>query len=246
MVLNPRDIPECLMSIRALPIDKVWFRGFREDELTEPIRKFIESTNYDRYLIVSDDVIATPLSLENVLRYQEVAEVVTGWCNIFPDDTLVSLKLHPFGDDLRKPSRTRFLRDSVPDVLHPLIRSVIREGERVSWMTRKLYAHFPREEEIWAQKKLFRTYLLPWALTSMTRDLWLRYGFKPAEEDMRGAGSDLRASIELNKEGIVMLCSRDAFIFHLRTRRNFIIGKVSKEVIFERQVEQYDTDYIAS
>lgn len=44
MVLNPRDIPECLMSIRALPIDKVWFRGYTEAELTEPIRKFIEET----------------------------------------------------------------------------------------------------------------------------------------------------------------------------------------------------------
>ena len=71
MVMNARDIPECILAIRALPIDKAFFRGFTEIQLEPEIARFVASTDYDRYILLSDDTIPTEFALRNLLHVQD-------------------------------------------------------------------------------------------------------------------------------------------------------------------------------
>src|SRR2546428_12899914 len=95
MILHAREIPECLLSLKALKIDKVWFRGYTEKQVEPKMMEFIRSTFYQRYILISDDVIVTQQALDNLLELQDSGPVVTGWCNIFPGETLANLELKP-------------------------------------------------------------------------------------------------------------------------------------------------------
>jgi hypothetical protein len=84
MIMNPRQIEECVRSIAALDVDKAWLTGYREYELIPVIWNLVAETDYDRYIIVSDDVVVTPPALRAVQRAADdhAYAVVTGWCNL--------------------------------------------------------------------------------------------------------------------------------------------------------------------
>lgn len=232
MVMNARDIPECINSIKALEIDKVWLRGFTETGLEARIREFIEKTDYDRYLLVSDDVIVPAGTLDALRRFEEKGPVVTGWCNIFPGRDLAALELRPI-DGTNRDFYLR-TRDEMPPFLVRPIKWAYRNSKLArSIIDEPIYAHFPKLEEIWAQPELFRTYFVGWALTSIDRDTWLRYGFKYSNTDRAGHGSDQNFSLRAAADGLEMLCVRDAFVYHMHSMRNFIVGKVDPKVVFD-------------
>lgn len=232
MVMNARDIPECILSIRALKIDKVWFRGFTEKQLEPHLNSFIKTTDYERYILVSDDVIIPQGSFDNLLKCQEFGPVITGWCNIFPGEMVSNLELAPASAENSFYIRWR---DRVPQFAVPLIKRLYF-WRPINWALRApIYSHFPSIDKIWNQPLLFRTYFIGWALTSMDRETWLKHPFRfPAIGEQRaGHGSDRAMSDDLEKDGIISLCARDSFIYHLASRRNFIVGKVPSKVIFE-------------
>jgi len=232
MVMNARDIPECLLSLRALKIDKVWFRAFTEKQLEAEITRFVRSSDYERYILVSDDVIATQQALDNLLSLQGAGPVVTGWCNIFPGQTLANLVLKP----LSKESSSFYyqLRERMPMSWVKALKRLYASGLIKVPTNLLLYRHFPKEDEIWAMPPLFRTYFVGWAMTSIARDFWLRYGFHYSSDHFTGGhGSDARMSSDLEKDGVKMLCARDSFVYHLATMRNFIVGKAEPEVVKE-------------
>ena len=233
MVMHARDIPECLLSLRALKIDKVWFRGFTEKQLEAEITRFVKSSDYERYILVSDDVIATQQALDNLLSLQGAGPVVTGWCNIFPGKTLANLVMKPIASE--RASFYYRLREKLPPAAVKQAKKLYAMGLIKTPVNLLLYRHFPDEDEIWAMPSLFRTYFVGWALTSISRDFWLRYGFHYSSSRFTGGhGSDARMSWDLQKDGVPMFCARDSFIYHLGTMRNFIVGKVPSEVITEK------------
>lgn len=232
MVMNARAIPECILSLKALKIDKAWFRGFTEAQLEEQITAFVKTTDYDRYILVSDDVIATQQALDNLLSLQGAGPVVTGWCNIFPGQILANLVLKPIANE--QGSAYYRVRQILPKWLVKPLKQLYAVGLIKAPVDAMLYRHFPIEDEIWALPPLFRTYFVGWAMTSITREFWLKYGFHYSTEKFTGGhGSDARMSSDLDKDGVKMLCARDSFIYHLGTRRNFLVGKVKPSVIIE-------------
>jgi hypothetical protein len=231
MIMHAREIPECILSLKALKIDKVWFRGYTEKLLEIEITEFIKKTDYDYYVLVSDDVIATQFALENLLKFQTRAKVVTGWCNIFPGQTLSNLELKPIIES--KASLYIRVRDQLPKWSLKYIKVVIKWPifkQLIQW---PIYNHFPLEDEIWSQAEVFRTYFVGWALTSIDRATWLKYGFRYPFSQKAGHGSDRAMSSDLLADNEIALCARDSFIYHLGTTRNFIVGKVKPEVIFD-------------
>ena len=89
--MNPREIPECVASLEALPVDQAWLTGYTEAQL--PINHVIEQTRYDRYSIISDDAVATPEAFAAVLAAhdQHPDAVVTGYSPLARDDPRVNL-----------------------------------------------------------------------------------------------------------------------------------------------------------
>ena len=229
--MNARDIPECINPLKALRIDKVWFRAFTEMQLESKIKDFIESTDYDYYILVSDDTIVTQAALDNLLKHQTEAEVVTGWCNIFPLTLLAAMELSPIISN--RDSLYLLVRDRIPRRLVPFVKWSWRNTpirKPINWA---LYKHFPNLDEIWAKEEVFQCYFVQWALSSLTRKTWIKYGFHYGSTDYAGHGSDQAMSVSLGLDGVKILCARDSFIYHLASVRHMLVGKVTPEVIFE-------------
>lgn len=251
MIMNPRDIPECILSLKSLPIDKVWFRGYTEPQLEPIIHKFISDTKYKYYILVSDDVIVTQNALENLIEYQNQYSVITGWCNIYPVEAwskkipLANLELKPIENER---TTTYFrVRDNIPKRALPIIKKLLARRFIKDIINHFLYKHFPTEDDIWSQEPIFRTYFIGWALTSIHRDLWLKHGFHYPTSKFAGHGSDQKMSLDLASDNIPMYCARDSFVFHLASIRNFIVGKVESRIIFDPfEPQSYNQDYISA
>lgn len=84
IIMNPRLIPDCIEALDALDVDKVWATCFTETELESVIPGIIESTNYSRYSIISDDTIPTQAAFDTVLdiHNDHPNSVACGWVNI--------------------------------------------------------------------------------------------------------------------------------------------------------------------
>ena len=97
IVLNPRDIPECMLAIRELPIDKLYVSRMTEYEVMEVWPQVLErARGYDRLFVQSDDGVPRPHSLRAVQRLLDAgAPVVTGYSNLSIDDHRVNLSKAP-------------------------------------------------------------------------------------------------------------------------------------------------------
>lgn len=100
--MNPRRIAECVASIEALPVDQAWLSGYSERDL--PINQVVERTNYDRYMIISDDGIVPQSALRAVLSAHDAhpEDVATGYSNLGENDARVNLVSEPLREPLSK------------------------------------------------------------------------------------------------------------------------------------------------
>lgn len=89
-VLSPRNIPACVRSLEAIPVDQVWLKYMSEAKACSAFNAHVEATTYDRYCVVADDVIVPPPAWEAVLAdYAYMKGVlgherfaITGWCSL--------------------------------------------------------------------------------------------------------------------------------------------------------------------
>lgn len=96
VVLNPRRLPECMLSIEQIDAPKVWVMNYTELELEDVIPQIIAETSYEYYVICSDDVIVSKNAYDAVLdELRRGNPVVTGYCNLDPKTEFVSLTKTP-------------------------------------------------------------------------------------------------------------------------------------------------------
>lgn len=148
IILQPRAIPRCLQSLAALPIDQVYFRGFTEYQLVVPLNRFIRESDYENYLLVADDVIATPQALDVVVSLLDRHEIATGYCRLSQDSPYVNLTRGPL---------------RLQNGKYPLMED---------------YDFYHGEEVRRLQDPVCVTWFGGWALTGMRRHLWLQYPFR--------------------------------------------------------------------
>ncbi len=187
VILNPRDIPECIDAFRALNVSKAWLTGFTERELVEQLAEVVESTTYSHYLLVSDDVIVTAGALTAVLDALKAAHpVVTGWCNLGRGEHRVNLTKSPlegFGNTGRE----------------PLLRS---------------YDFYEWTEVLAHPSSSVPTFFTGMCLTAMSRRMWQTYPFD-CYGDM-GAASDFHLSLRLQDAGVPIVAAKAGFCFHVK------------------------------
>jgi hypothetical protein len=145
LVLNPRDIRECVESISRLPVDKAWLRSYTEEELATVVPRVISEADasYDYFLIVPDDCVVTPGALAAVLEQAERHEVVTGFTRLDATHPLVNLTTRPLIGDEPVPGAYDFY--SYADVLAhegPTLATGF-VGFAVTGMSRELWERFP-------------------------------------------------------------------------------------------------------
>lgn len=148
IVFNPRNIVECVDSIRALPIDQAWLTGYYEHQLVDVIADIVrDHDEYTHFLVCSDDPVIPAFALEAVLdALDDGHPVVTGYCNLDATDMRVNLTRRPFRN-----THTSTMEDY--DLYHL--------SEVLGWPDELVPTHFAG-----------------FALTGMDREMWLRYPYQ--------------------------------------------------------------------
>jgi hypothetical protein len=232
MIMQAREIPECISSLRRLRIDKLWLRGFTEPQLEKVIPDIVKNPEYRRYIIVSDDTIVSQAALDSILKWQEEFDVLTGWCNVSLQTWRANVLFRPppfWNDTYYRITRLMPQASGAKVRYYTDTRTLLKRMYEST-----LLSNFPACSEVLRKPPVFRTYYVGWALTSMSRDMWLYYGFRfPRWKDHASGSDDLMSRI-MNADGVKMWCSRDSFIYHLNTMRNFIVGRVTPTVIREK------------
>lgn len=216
LIMNARDIPECISAFNKLNITKVWFRGFTEGQLEIVINNYIKATKFDNYIWASDDLIPRQLELDAIELGLINYPIVTGYSNMNPQSTRVNVRTYPFVGNL-----LTFI------AVHGFVQ-ISKYTEMLKFDT------FPTLDDILKTKSsYFRTYFMGASFTGMRRFIWQKIPFKAERNPItkKTFGSDWSLSKRLYSKGYIMMAARDGFFYHLNSRQNIIVGKVKPQVI---------------
>lgn len=216
LIMNPRYLPECLLSLEQINAPKVWLKNYTEVELETVIPEVIDSLpQYNYFIIVSDDVIASTDAYNAVWNQLEYGHpVVTGYCNLDPVTEYVSLTKTP------------------PHAPYGTI-------ETYDWHT--LSDVLDRAEKT----DVIRTYHPSMAMTGMSREMWKRFPWHcHGRNGTTGWAADLDLSIRLVEADIPIVAPRNAFMYHTKpdwksvdsniyARRALRVGKQPAEVMWD-------------
>lgn len=211
LIMNPRDIPECIDALKALKIDKVWLRAHLQKWLEPVIDKIVNETNYDNYSIISDDAVPTQDALDAVLELAREHEVSSGLCPMSP-------KSNRFNVSIRR------LRASSPsyfscDYIHAWelarcseVFPVFFSGFIFTTMRRELWQKFP-----------FRVY----------PENHLRRGLTINGKPPNGWASDYNLSYRLQSAGVPIYCTKKGLVPHLNLSAYFNIHNEPPSVRYD-------------
>lgn len=109
----------------------------------------------------------------------------------------------------------------------------LRNGTYAEWADYDFYAL----TEVQSLTDEFVSWLGGWALTGMTRDLWLTYPYRVNSHTKQQ--TDFETSWRLGQNGVSFYSHRDAYIEHLKPsteiicQENWLVGKVRPEISFD-------------
>lgn len=190
--------------------------SYSEAQLVPIIERLIAKTGYDRYALVSDDVVLKQSTYDFVMGlHTERGDVATGWCNL--DNT---------GSDCT--INTVPLTDNVPSL--------------------QAYNFLPIEAAEQLPREPVRTYFHGYALTVMTRELWLRYPYLVYGADHGGWASDFHQCVRLQQDNIPVWTHPFANMHHVKELANkrdrdpakrIHVGERLPKVTIEREYFHY-------
>jgi hypothetical protein len=147
LVLNPRHIPECIEAIQSLGIPTCWLSYMTERQAAEAANQQIADTDYDRYLVLSDDTVPTRQALDRVLATADQGHpVVTGYCNLDEADNrhLVNLCTDPLPPPPPDPESYSMMSRAVVDRKRKPFRTTFA-GLALTLLTRDMWTRYPLE-----------------------------------------------------------------------------------------------------
>lgn len=233
MLMHARNIPKIMELYRDLGADLCIFTAHTEVQLMEAIPRIIQGTDYDRYVLSSDDLVPDPVGWEYLERSMERHEITTGWCQIDQRyrPNLANVTKGPipaFGD----PS-SRIEGVTPPPVFagspgpHPLRVQPVPRAESYDWY---------RIDQLRGRAgETLRTWFTGFSMSAMSREMWLRYPF----QTIRGIGrfdggmSDYALSWRLQQDGIPIMFDPGSYFLHLAHHADYLIGKVPPRVDLE-------------
>jgi len=204
LIMNPRRIDRVIDSIKPINIKKVWFTGFNSLQISGVLNDYVKNTNYDYYIVTSDDLVLNQTAFTNVLDKMSKFDVFTGYCNLYVDSEYVSLAKSPV--TLKQQD---YPRADDYDLL-------------------KL------DEVVNYKNQIIETFLVSYSITTIKRDLWLEFPFAKytavARGKTSGVSSDHNFSMRLTNAGIKMFTHRDSFCYHLKQPKGkYLYGQANKD-----------------
>jgi hypothetical protein len=145
LILNPRRIPECLISLERLPAPKVWLENYSELELESVIPDVIRATDFDYYSVVSDDCVVSQDAYEAVLSLRSPEYVATGYCNLdtlSDHASLITKPLPETGENFQVEDYAWMTLDEVRNFDSEIVPSFFA-GMAFTTMHRDMWTRFP-------------------------------------------------------------------------------------------------------
>ena len=144
-VMNPRQIPECMASLRGLDVPKAWLQNYTEWHLQEVIASIVrdEAIHFTHLVLVADDCIVTQSALDAVLEHAQDHPVVTGYCRLDWSHPSVNITRRPLHGD--RPSAGAYDFYSLDEVQawpEPLVPTGF-VGFALTCMSREMWREFP-------------------------------------------------------------------------------------------------------
>jgi hypothetical protein len=211
VILNPRNIPECMSAFAALHIDKAYVSNYTEAAIAQ--HAWADLLNRapwaDPLIVVSDDTIVTQRAVSTVVALAATwpGLCVTGWCPLAT------------GHDLCNLSDNRLPPGPPQADCYKFLRCDDARAER---------------------RDLISTSFTGMALTTMSRDLWQRFpfGVYGAEHGGPGFASDYHLSYRLQQAGVPIISHRDAEIDHVKAQWNESDRTPGRELLIGRAAPQ--------
>lgn len=143
-VMNARAIPECIDSLQALDCDVAWMSGYTDAELGPVHQRIVRTTDYDTYIVISDDCIATQAALDAVTDLLEAGHpAATGWCKLHTTSDDANICHSPIiGDHPNLDAYPFYKVRDVRDHPDPVVPTHFM-GFSFTGMTRDLWQRFP-------------------------------------------------------------------------------------------------------
>jgi len=190
-VMNPRQIPECIQSLKALSVRKAWLSNYTEWELQEVVASVVrdEAIRFSHLVLVSDDCVVSQGALDAVLEAAErmPEHVVTGYCRLDSTHPQVNITRRPVMGDVPSAGAYDFYYLS----------------EVQGW---------PRE--------VVPTGFVGFALTCMSREMWREFPFGVFGGEHRSWSSDFHLSRRLRDAGVPMVAARAGYVEHVKEKWN--------------------------
>ena len=142
--MHARRIPECVASIEALDSDVAWMAGYTDAELGPVHQELVESTDYDAYLVVSDDCVVTQEAVDAVVALLAAGHpAATGWCKLDQHSPLANLSYARLVGDTPSLDAYRFYRAADVRRYKSEIVPTHFMGFSLTGMPRELWQRFP-------------------------------------------------------------------------------------------------------
>lgn len=193
IIMNPRQIPECISAFKALDVRKAWLSNYSEWELVEVIASIVrdETIPFTHAILVADDCVVGQPALDAVLAFAREGKwpALTGYCRLDETHPEVNITRRPLLGDRPSPGAYDFYRyDEVRRDRHELIG----------------------------------TGFMGFALTCMTRQMWTRFPFGVYGSAQQSWSSDFHLSVRLRDAGVPMYAVRDAYVRHVKETWNML------------------------
>lgn len=187
LILNPRELPTCLMGLERLECPKVWLSYFTEWELRDVIAEVIRVTDYERYTIISDDCVVCQAAYDDVVQLHTDLggeAVTTGFCNLDLSSEYVNITTEPFQD-----SRP-------PD-----------EGSYRWWTL--------DEVRNWDEGEPVPSGFAGMSFTCMSKEQWQQFPWD-CYGAPRGWAADYHLALRLRDAGVPIFAPKTGFVFHTK------------------------------
>ena len=221
VILNPRQATECIDSLSALKVPKVWITNFNERDALQRVMEIVRCEpppkssgaknritppEFENYILISDDVIVEQRHIDVIVDNNDNYDVLSGYCNLNPDTTITNLVPAAWGEKLTLTGNPPVKPDPAPAKHdYPFYDSDRHKYENVI-------------KEI--TDDIFETYSIGFSFTSFKREVLLKYGLATYHNKKFGGASDHHISYRIVNDGIYkMYAHRDCYFEHLKLKR---------------------------
>jgi len=246
VILNPRQATDCVQSLSALKVPKVWITNFNERDALQRVMEIVRCEppakakwlqerdasgslhagtsfgpppKFENYIMISDDVIVEQRHIDVIVDNNDNYDVLSGYCNLTPDTTITNLVPAAWGEKLTLTGITGKSKSKHSSPAPAKHDYPFYESDRHK------YENVIKE----ITDDIFETYSIGFSFTSFKREVLLKYGLATYHDKQFGGASDHHISYRIVNDGIYkMYAHRDCYFEHLKLKRMPLCRGIAK------------------